>query len=173
MGKLHNRKRNRLQHYDYSTPGWYYVTICTDKMEQHFGEVINGRMKLNNRGKIVDVWWSWLSEQYLYCELDEYIIMPNHFHGIIIINSVNVVTSRDLSLRENTKIKSLSELIGAFKMKSSKEIHLAGNKTFKWQRSFYDRIIRNNKELFNIRKYIQENPLKWELEKDGENLEME
>ena len=70
------------------------------------------------------------------------------------------------------KIKSLSELIGAFKTKSSKEIHIAGAIKFKWQRSFYDRIIRNEDELIKIRKYIRENPLSWEIDKEIENLNL-
>ena len=78
--------------------------------------------------------------------------MPNHFHIIIIINPENVGTGCDLSLQIN--IKSLSSLMGVFKTSSSKLIHLNGNKEFKWQRSFYDRIIRNESELFKIRTYI-------------------
>ena len=171
------RKPNRLKFYDYSNSGWYYVTICTNEHKNHFGKIENEKMILNENGEIVENSWNWLSDQYSYCELDGYVIMPNHFHGIIIINPdnlTNVGTSRDLSLRQEPKIKikSLSELIGAFKTKSSKEIHIAGNINFKWQRSFYDKIIRNEKELFNIRKYIQQNPLKWELNKNINNLEI-
>ncbi len=83
-------------------------------------------------------------------------------------------TSRDLSLQPACiKIKSLSELVGAFKTISSKEIHQSGFKDFRWQRSFYDHIIRNEKSLYKIRQYIQQNPLRWEIEKDMiENLEI-
>ena len=77
-----------------------------------------------------------------------------------------------LSLQPHIKIKSLSELVGAFKTKSSKEIHKLGYSTFKWQRSFYDRIIRDEKELYNIRKYIKQNPLRWEIENIPENLDI-
>lgn len=86
MGIHHHRKRNRLGHYNYSNPGWYFVTVCTNKMISQFGEIKNEKMVLNEFGNIVDEWWNWLSKQYPYCELDEYVIMPNHFHGIIIIN---------------------------------------------------------------------------------------
>jgi REP element-mobilizing transposase RayT len=113
-------------------------------------------MILNKFGKIILGCWQKLSKMYSYCELDYFQIMPDHFHGIVIINSVG--TSRDLSLQ--VKTKSLSSLIGVFKTTSSKEIHLTGFKDFKWKRSFYDRIIRNEKELNNIRKYIRENPLR-------------
>jgi REP element-mobilizing transposase RayT len=176
------RKRNRLKYYDYSQAGWYYVTICPKDHKSYFGNIENGKMILNKYGKIVDEKWNWLHQQYEYCHIDEYIIMPDHFHGILIIDpentharrikSNNVGTTHELSLQKVIKIKSLSELIGAFKMKSSQGIHLAGNSTFKWQRSFYDRIIRDEKELFNIRKYIQQNPLKWDLEKGIDNLNL-
>jgi REP element-mobilizing transposase RayT len=85
--------------------------------------------------------------------------MPNHFHGIIIIDP-SLITS-------DIKIKSLSELIGAFKTTSSKIIHSTGLEVFCWQKSFYDRIIRNEKELLKIRQYIHNNPLKWEIEKNN------
>ncbi len=150
-----HRKPNRLKDYDYSNAKWYYVTICTNDHKNYFGEIINDKMNLNDVGKIVEISWKWLSKQYNYCQLDEYVIMPNHFHGIIIIDPVcptNVVINRDLSLsQQKPKINPLSELIGAFKTKSLKEIHLNGDSKFKWQRSFYNRIIRNEKELFNSR----------------------
>jgi REP element-mobilizing transposase RayT len=128
---------------------------------------------LNQYGQIVEKKLDWLMNQYFYVEIDSSIVMPNHIHAIIIIDPTNVGTSRDLSLQSNHKIKSLSELVGAFKTVSSKAIHLAGLKEFKWQRSFYDRIIRNEKELYNIRTYIQQNPLKWDIEKSlPENLDI-
>ena len=103
--------------------------------------------------------------------------MPDHIHIIIIIDpsNVNVVTGRDLSQKDEQeqKIKSLSEIIGAFKTMSSKELHKNGLAEFKWQRSFYDRVIRNEKELFFIRQYIEQNPLILEIEKDlPDNLTM-
>ncbi len=172
---MKNRKPNRLPFFDYSNPAWYFVTICTKNHIQHFGKVQNGKMILNQFGKIVENAWNWLSEQYDYCKLDEYVVMPNHFHGIIIIdpefnqnkrrdssravltihnniqqnsrdnsrvvptNYVNIQQERRDKLRliptkeatKHIKIKSLSELVGAFKTKSSKEIHLAGNPHFK------------------------------------------
>jgi len=118
---MKHRKPNRLKNFDYSQSGWYYVTICTQNHENHFGKIKNGKMVLNNFGKIVENSWTWLSKQYTYCQLDEFIIMPDHFHGILIIDSDNIKsvgTTRELSLQGNKiKIKSLSELIGAFKTK--------------------------------------------------------
>jgi REP element-mobilizing transposase RayT len=91
--------------------------------------------------------------------------MPNHCHGILIIDP-DVGNGRNRSL---PKIKPLFELIGAFKTTSSKKIHEAGLREFKWQKSFYDHVIRNDKSLYRIRKYIINNPLKWEYDQENFN----
>jgi REP element-mobilizing transposase RayT len=156
------RKLNRLPEYDYSLPGYYFVTICTQDKHEWFGEVKDESMLSNANGKIVEWQWMWLAKQYSYLELNEFIVMPNHVHGIIIIDPDPVGNGRDRSL-QNTK--SLSSLIGAFKTTSCKQIHKSGIPTFKWQKSFYDHIIRNDKSLFEIRQYIHYNPLKWHLER--------
>jgi REP element-mobilizing transposase RayT len=161
---MHNRKPNRLKYYYYSNGGGYFVTICTKDRINHFGEIQNGEMILNEYGKIAKEQWLLLQKQYEYVLLDEYCVMPNHFHGIIFIFNDVVGNGRDRSLQ---KIKSLSSLVGAFKTTSSKLIHQVGNISFKWQKSFYDRIIRSQKELNNIWNYIHYNPLEWEW--DAEN----
>ncbi|OGY45945.1 MAG: hypothetical protein A3J62_01455 [Candidatus Buchananbacteria bacterium RIFCSPHIGHO2_02_FULL_38_8] len=159
-----DRKLNRLRDFNYSDFGYYFVTVCTKDRVCYFGDVRGEEMVLNIFGQIVKQQWLWLGEKYQYIELDQFNILPNHIHGIIIINPIQtnyVGTGRDLSLQRDDKIKSLSELIGAFKTTSSKLIHQLGLSEFQWQRSFYDRIIRNEKELDNIRKYILENVIKW------------
>ena len=172
------RKRNRLREWDYSTPNWYYVTICTHNHCKYFGKIINGEMILNEYGKIVKKQWLWLKEHYDYIDLDEFVIMPNHFHGILLIVgsgrdlTENIErhkkrTSPDLSLQKSVKIKPLSELIGVFKTTSSKLIHQNGLSNFSWQRSYYDHIIRDEKSLYEIRRYIQENHLKWAIDKNN------
>lgn len=160
-GKMNNRKSNRLPRYDYSQDGYYFVTVCTHNRIEWFGKIENDQMILNECGQIVEKQWVWLSEQYSYVKLDEFAVMPNHLHGILII----VGGGRDRPLQ---KIKSLSELIGAFKTTSSKLIHMAGLKDFHWQKSFYDHVIRNEKELMEIREYVLNNPKKWDM--DIENV---
>lgn len=162
------RKRNRLKEYDYSNAGYYFVTICVNDRKDYFGKIKNGDCVLNEFGIIVKQILENIPIKYPYVELDYYVIMPDHVHIIIIIDPLDVVTGRGLSQVGNSKlkIKSLSEIIGAFKTMSSKELHLKGLKEFKWQRSFYDRIIRNEMELYQIRKYIEQNPLSLEIEKD-------
>ena len=141
-------------------------------------------MNLNDLGSIVEKQWLWLFDRFGYLRNDEWIIMPDHIHGIIIINDVaivgngrgsnvnvrndrandeNVGNGRDRSVQIREKIKSISELIGAFKTTSSKLIHLSADKNFKWHRSFYDEIIRDEKSLGRIRKYIIENPKNYVL----------
>ena len=134
-------------------------------------------MVLNKVGQTAEKCWLDIPKHFPKCELDNYIIMPNHIHGIIILNST-VETGHAPSLQQNnvkqndssTNTPSLSNIIGSFKSAVTKQIHQTGYLNFKWQRSFYDRIIRNETELFNIRKYIEQNPLKWDLENENENL---
>ena len=171
MNNHKDRKKTRLAGYDYAQDGHYFITICSKNREEFFGKIVNGRMALNELGMIVENQWLWLAGQYDYVRLDEYVIMPNHVHGILVIdNCWPVGTGRDLSLPSVGKTKSVSELIGAFKTTSSKLIHLNGLEYFFWQRSFYDHIIRNESALNNIREYIANNPLNWALEKDRDHL---
>ena len=157
----------RLNDWDYSTPRWYYVTICTKDMRCWFGKIENGKIILNESGEVVDEEWNKTKEIRKNVELDYYVIMPNHFHGIIIINGPenlnnSVETHSDASLH---KVKNnLSDIIRGFKGSCIKRIHLLENSAFKWQSRFYDHIIRNEKDLQRIRTYIQNNPLKWELD---------
>jgi REP element-mobilizing transposase RayT len=159
-----NRKRNRLKGYDYSQGGYYFITICINDRKNIFGTVRDSKCVLSDYGHIVKNILEDITKRYPYIELDYYVIMPNHIHVIIIINPIKP---------GNGKTKSLSEIIGAFKTMSSKNIHLKGLAEFKWQRSFYDRIIRNESELFLIRRYIEQNPLSLEIAKQfPENLDI-
>src|SRR5574344_1605679 len=98
---IKNRKLNRLKNYDYSKFGYYFVTICTKNFVHVFGKIKNGKIILNDYGEIVKNQWQWLEKQYEYIKLDVFIVMPNHIHGILIIENnayESVGTSRDLSL---------------------------------------------------------------------------
>ena len=159
---MKNRKTIRLEGYDYSENGCYFVTVCAQSREGLFGEIIGGGMVLSEAGRMVERTWNELPEFYCGIETDQFQVMPNHFHGILIIQS-----RRDRSRPVPTdalKIKSLSELIGAFKTTSSKRIRENGFASFKWQRSFYDRVIRGDDDLGRVREYIRNNPLKWALD---------
>ncbi|OIR25181.1 transposase [Bathymodiolus thermophilus thioautotrophic gill symbiont] len=158
---MKQRKANRLKNYDYSQNNYYYITTCTYKMHEYFGQVSNEIMTINKVGEIVEECWLGLSSHYQNCILDEYVVMPNHFHGIVIINNE----------REGGGCKprhGLSEIMRGFKTFSSKRINEEDALVkFRWQKSFYDRVIRSQKELDNARLYIANNPLKWYLNKNN------
>ena len=111
-------------------------------------------MRLNKYGNIVKNQIVWLENQYSYVEIHNYVVMPNHIHLILEIDSKKVKDG-------DVKIKSVSSLIGALKTTSSKKIHEIGFLGFSWQRSFHDHIIRNEKAYQNISNYIDLNPYKW------------
>lgn len=162
MSKFENKYRiesARLREYDYSTPNYYYVTINTLNHIPYFGEVIETKMKLNYMGIIVNKFWREIPKHYPTVELDYFIIMPNHLHGIIIMNCA-VETGHAPSLHKPT----LSNIVGSFKSAVTKKIRKELNSKFYWQSRFYDRIIRNEEELLIIRNYILQNPLRWSFD---------
>jgi putative transposase len=117
---IHYRKSIRLKEYDYSYPGEYFVTICTKGKECMYGSIANRKMDLNEKGGIVDRCWRGIPENFPCVDLDEYIIMPNHFHGIIIINENNCCRGEVTSpLHKPT----LGSIIAYFKYQSTKLIN--------------------------------------------------
>ena len=163
---MEHRKPNRLRGYDYSKNGYYFVTICAQDLVEWFGKIENDQMVLNECGQIVSECWRDLPNHYRNIKLDEAIIMPNHIHGIIIIEN-NVGNGFKPF---PTKIHGLSEIMRGFKTFSSRKINnkITNNRRFHWQKSFYDHVIRNENELTFIREYILNNPKKWDL--DTENV---
>lgn len=180
MPKLLTRKNNRLKNYNYSNNGWYFVTICSKDRKNIFGtyHTIVGtglapvryapsrdnapvrnknNGKLSKIGKIIDKTWNDIPNQYDNIELDEYIIMPNHIHGILIVNYWEGASPSP----------TISNIIGSFKSKCSvewlnyiKQINLNTSGRI-WQRSFHDHVIRNEHSLCAVRKYMSENPENW------------
>ena len=161
---LPERKPQRFNEFDYNTPAWYYLTMCTDDKKHLFGKVVNGSMLLNDFGKIVDNCWNEIPKHFANVQLDYYVIMPNHIHGIIILDVGDANCASRKSDEDRTKMK-LPIVIQQFKRQCTQLIKTRYNYSGKiWQRSFYERIIRNEKELYQIRKYIDQNALKWELD---------
>jgi len=134
----------RLKTWDYTRTGHYFVTICVNDRLPFFGNIQNNMMILNEPGEIVSDIWKRVPDLWTSISLDAWIVMPDHMHGIV-------------HLQFGTT-KPLSDIIGAFKTLSSKQIHLSGYPEFRWQRSFHDRIIRDDDELNRIREYIVNNP---------------
>jgi REP element-mobilizing transposase RayT len=163
MDKFLTRKPIRLKKHDYSTAGYYYVTICTYNRKELFGYIEDNRMVLNEYGKTTEKTWKEIPNHYPDVELDEFIVMPSHIHGVIIINNpVGDGHARPVNKDKNN----LSVIIGSYKSAVTKRINRLNNNSMQWQRFFYDHIIRNDKSLDEIREYISNNPLKWD---DDEN----
>jgi REP element-mobilizing transposase RayT len=157
------RRSIRLKDYDYTQEGAYFVTICTQNHKPLLGEIKNAEMVLNEYGKIVADCWQWLSKQYRHVELDEWVLMPNHMHGIVLL-------CRGGSRTAPTGIyKPLGRLIGAFKTTSTKRINALrrtpGNRI--WQRNYYEHVIRNEDDLNEIRQYILDNPVQWDKDENN------
>ena len=147
---IHHRHTIRLKGYDYSKSGFYFVTICTKNREMILGEIKDGKMLLSEYGiiaeEILEKTQRNLKNK---IRIESYIIMPNHLHLII-------------ELKYDNKIK-LNQIIRKYKSLVSK--YIRKNEIIEiWQRNYYEHIIRNEKELFVIREYIQNNPQRWEAD---------
>ena len=174
---------SRLKGYNYSTPGAYYVTIVTKNRKCLFGNIENNKMIYNEVGKIVDNFWSEIPIHFPYVNMDEYVIMPNHLHGIIFIDEtikpaiLTIVETPDVETPDvetpdvetpklgvstnDLKIRQpVGVIINQFKRACTIEIRKIEN-NFGWQSRFHDRIIRDENELNRIRQYIINNPLNW------------
>ena len=167
--RIHDRRSLRLPGYDYTTPGYYFITISTANHQNMFGQRANGIVELSDYGLIVDKSWRWLAEHHTYVELDEWVVMPNHFHGIIVISDARRGGSRTAPTSITAGVsghKPLGRLIGAFKTVSTKRINqlrsTPGERV--WQRNYYEHIVRNEESLRTIRQYIVENPAGSELD---------
>lgn len=147
----HNRRSIRLKGYDYSLAGFYFITICAYQRRSLFGQVIDGEMVLNSAGEIVHHHWMNLKQQHPHIMLDEFIVMPNHFHGILGLDG---------------RSRSLSEIIRGFKTFSARRINqiYKAKGTSVWQRNYYEHIIRNAISHQKIRHYIQNNPQSWQVD---------
>ena len=166
----------RLPDYDYSSCGAYFVTVCTQNRECLFGEIIDGEMELNEYGSVVQEYLDIIQMHFPNVETDMTVIMPNHVHKIMIINSNcrGEVASPSLNVRNPLKQGGetpplrdplLGQIVAYFKYQTTKHINQNRNTPGLpvWQRNYYDRIIRNEIELHQIRKYIQNNPVHWDI----------
>ena len=164
---IHHRKSIRLKGYDYSQAGAYYVTIATHERRVLFGDVVDGEMRLNESGQLVVDVWEWLAARHSYVELDSYVVMPNHLHGIIVIDDPRRGDSRIAPTRH----KPLGRLVGMFKTVTTKQVNLAQGTPGQrlWQRNYYERVIRNDEEWNRVREYIAANPTQWEIDVENPN----
>jgi putative transposase len=179
---IHHRRSIRLQGYDYSQAGAYFVTVCTQGRECLSGDIVDGKMQVNDAGRMVRDIWHKITEHFPYVDIDECVVMPNHFHGIIVMcnDYCRGEVSSPIAVSPMPKIKQGGETpplrrptlgkIGAyFKYQSAKQINQIRNTPGYpvWQRDYYEHIIRNEEELTRIRRYIIDNPAKWSEDEDN------
>jgi putative transposase len=185
---IYRIESTRLKGYDYSSPGLYFVTICTHQQDSILGEIRNGIMVLSAIGEIVLEEWenSFLIRSELFCE--EYVIMPDHIHAILRIiklpkvDEINqpilVETHGHASLHPNGAVKqnrppkSISSFVAGFKSSATSRINKLRNTPGLnvWQPRFHDRVIRNQEEFYRIKKYIRNNPLVWNTGKSMDDF---
>jgi len=170
----HHRRSIRLKGYDYAKSGAYFVTIVTQGRACLFGEIVNAETRLNDAGSAIERWWFELNNKFSTVETDDFVIMPNHFHGIVVIADVGA----DLCVgpdSEGAHIGApLPAIVQWFKTMTTNE-YLRGVKTsgwapfqgHLWQRNYYEHVIRDEESLNRIREYILNNPAQWAL--DPEN----
>jgi putative transposase len=168
----HHRRSIRLKEYEYSQAGVYYVTIDVQNRESLFGEIVNYEMILNEAGNMVNEQWGALLERFPNIELDVYQVMPNHFHGIIVVTE-NVDTQ---TVVVQNKKPMLGDSIGAFKSITTHEYILGVDNNnwpqfYKhlWQRNYYEHVIRDEADLNRIRDYIQSNHVNWDEDEENPN----
>ena len=187
----------RLSGYDYSQPGVYFVTICTSSRQKFFGEIADCQMRLNMAGIFAERCWQEIPKHFSTVELDEFVIMPNHIHGLIIINHENttpvevqhmtipvevqyIEPLRNVNFQPNVKPKqkaayqhvipgSVGAIIRCFKSAVTRWFHENTQIKTVWQRNFFDHIVRDESELNRIRLYIQQNPSKWPSDRQNKN----
>ena len=178
----YHRRSLRLPGYDYSQPGAYFVTICVAQRQCLFGDMLDGQMVLNQYGMVVADEWQKSSVIRQEIELDAWVVMPNHFHGIVMINKPvdanhhananhHVGANGRSPLQNNSpypqmKPKSLSSLMAGFKSITTRKINILRDApgTKLWQRNYYEHIIRNQDAMDKIRYYIVNNPISWSID---------
>jgi REP-associated tyrosine transposase len=160
-----NRKSIRKRGYDYSAAGCYFVTVCVLHKEMLLGRIDKGIVLLNDFGKIVERSWLELPHHFIGLRLDSFVVMSNHFHGLVIIESNELGTRAGLRPAPTN----LSEVVGGFKSFSSRRINEARNShgLQVWQRNYYDHIIRTDREYNLTRLYILANPFMWKYDPDN------
>jgi len=184
--RLHRNGSIRLRYYNYAQNGYYFVTICSKYRINIFGEIVRGKMKYNDLGLVSKKYWQQIPKHFPFVKLDEFVIMPDHVHGIIVIDKQNMNTdvldtchdysyeyndARFVGARHGVRLQqrnrfgkinngSLSVIINQYKGAITKWAH-KNNIPFSWQPRYYEHVIQNEQALNNVRAYIGNNPRMW------------
>jgi REP element-mobilizing transposase RayT len=188
--RKHHRRSIRLKGYNYAQPGAYFITICTYQRQCWFGDIRDGKMYLNQIGKIVAQEWIRSCQIRPSLQLDEWVIMPNHFHGIVIITDTNtngnpvgahrcapLPTPKNQPLNQSVipqrQSRSLSSFIAGFKSAVTIRINAIRQTSNPpiWQRNYYESIVRDPDSLNPVREYIINNPKMWTDDPENTHLD--
>ncbi len=175
-----HRRSIRLRGYNYAQAGAYFVTVCTRGRECLFGNVVDGEMRLNDAGQIIAHTWAALPQRFSSITVDESVVMPNHFHGIIVVMGVvgaglalpsfpPVRTKSTHNKGAASSAPTLGDAIRAFKSISAIAANRVLGRTGRslWQRNYHEHIIRDDNSLYTIRQYITDNPLRWAFDREN------
>ena len=182
---IHHRRSIRLKDYDYSQTGAYFVTLCTQSRAFLFGEIMDGKMCLNDVGRMIQSVWDELPQHYPGIVIDAFVVMPNHIHGILVLTLVGAGPCACPSARVEGQPQGvaptmlLSDVVHSFKSFTTTRyrqgVTRKGWPAFAgrlWQRNYYEHIIRNEDELNGIRPYIDDNRLRWEMDRENPAAQM-
>jgi REP element-mobilizing transposase RayT len=153
------RRALRLKGYDYAQAGAYFVTICVRDRTCLFGNVVGGEMRVNDFGRLLDAAWRALPHHYPHVDLDRFVVMPNHFHGIVVLRPVEDCRGE---IRAGER-HGLPEIVRAFETFSARRINeFRGTHGVPvWQRNYYEHVIRDEADYRRIAEYVAENPRRW------------
>ena len=177
---LRHRRTIRLQGYDYSLAGMYFITLCTKDHKCLFGDIADGKMRLSEAGGVVEKCWNDIPSHFPHVALDGFVIMPNHIHGIVAVGAHGIVAvgANNHSPKTASKpgadavktpatgtAKTIGSIVRGFKIGVTKWMRANTSVRDAWQRNYWERVIRDEAELTSIREYIQNNPAQWALDK--------
>ena len=172
-----HRRSLRLPGYDYAQPGAYFITVCVHDRRSLFGELIDGQIRLNEVGRMVERWWRQLPNRFALATVDEFVVMPNHIHGIVINVGADprVRPGPEDGAKQGAHIGApLPRIVRWFKTMTTNEYirnvrdgRWPPSSGRLWQRNYYEHVVRNDDDLNTIRQYILDNPAKWD--EDTEN----
>ena len=165
----HHRRSIRLRGFDYAAHGAYFVTIVTHERRELFGRIVADEMRLNAAGRIVAEEWQRSGDLRSNVEIDAFVVMPNHFHGIVFLTQTDEGTLRSAPTRSfgGGMAGSLPIIVRNFKGAVTRRLRQEGPAGAIWQRNYHERVIRDERELQASRQYIIDNPRQWALDKEN------
>ncbi len=159
------RRSIRLRHYDYCQSGYYFLTLCTDQRRNLFGGVVDGVIRLSPMGELAATCWQALPKHFADMHIDAFVVMPNHLHGIVQL--VSEVHGSRVECFATPRRGSLATLVRSYTSAVTRQarLHAGDNSLMIWHRNYWERVIRDEAELLDTRRYIENNPRQWQLDR--------